>query len=139
MIEISEDNTEKIIQNFVFKWFKLFSEDKISDAIKLIDKPNCYGINWTEEEIKNLIENETYGPGTIFQKEHPEGIVYSDPDMVPIPEYEISELILYRDGSGYYYEHDFPLNGEWSDLTAQFEFMKSGSKYFVILHDLHIM
>ena len=50
-----------------------------------------------------------------------------------------TDVIKFDDGSGYSVEHDVPLNGEWSDLTAQFEFIEKGSEFEVILHDIHIL
>ena len=47
--------------------------------------------------------------------------------------------MAFDDGSGYSVEHDVPLNGEWSDLTAQFEFVRFPKGYAVVLHDLHVM
>ena len=43
------------------------------------------------------------------------------------------------DQSGYRLDHDVPLNGQWSDLTAQFEFLRRPGGFAVVLHDLHVL
>jgi hypothetical protein len=50
-----------------------------------------------------------------------------------------ADVVPFKDGSGYSVEHDVPLNGEWSDLTAQFEFVGKSPEFEVILHDLHVL
>jgi hypothetical protein len=45
----------------------------------------------------------------------------------------------FDDGSGYWVNHDVPLNGEYSDLTAQFEFRRRGNALAATLHDLHVL
>ncbi len=40
---------------------------------------------------------------------------------------------------GYYAEHDVPLNGEFSDLTALFRFYRRGGELAVQLKDLHVL
>ena len=50
-----------------------------------------------------------------------------------------ASLIALSDRSGYAYDHDLPLNGQWSDLTAQFEFIKRPNGFAVILHDIHVL
>lgn len=48
-------------------------------------------------------------------------------------------MVAFDDSSGYSVEYDLPLNGAYSDLTAQFEFLLSGSDYVATLHDLHVL
>ncbi len=43
------------------------------------------------------------------------------------------------DGSGYRLDHDVPINGEWSDLTTQFEFLNWPNGYAMVLQDLHVL
>jgi hypothetical protein len=49
------------------------------------------------------------------------------------------EAIEFDDGSGYHFEYDIPLNGEWSDLTAIFRILKTPKGYVVFLNDLHVL
>jgi hypothetical protein len=44
-----------------------------------------------------------------------------------------------QDGTGFQFDYDLPLNGEWSDLTAQFEFLRRSDGYAVVLHDIHVL
>jgi hypothetical protein len=48
-------------------------------------------------------------------------------------------VVRIGDGSGYAVDHAVPLNGEWSDLTAQFEFLEEADGFAVVLHDLHVL
>ena len=48
---------------------------------------------------------------------------------------------IFGDRSGYWVEHDVPLNGELGDLTARFEFRRRGGNenLAAILHDMHVL
>ncbi|HSK73554.1 MAG TPA: hypothetical protein VK892_17790 [Pyrinomonadaceae bacterium] len=136
MIKISPESPEKAILEFVKSWMKLLAENRLDEACVMIDEPNCYGIVWTPELIIETV-NETFSPDTIFYEYFPEGPIFTDP--YKLPEQKNREVIEFVDKSGYVFEYDIPLNGEWSDLTAQFEFLKRENGYAVILHDLHVM
>lgn len=101
----------------------------------MIDGPNCYGISWTPDGIRQVVEN-SFGPGCRFRSRHPDGIRWTDPDELGDGGHP--EIYLRDDGS-YSFEHDVPLNGEWSDLTAQFEFQRRPQGFAVVLHDLHVL
>ena len=45
----------------------------------------------------------------------------------------------FNDKAGWAIEYDIPINGEWSDLTAQFEFYKKENGYSFLLHDIHVL
>ena len=114
----------------------MIAKGKIAEACKKLDKPNYYGIVWTPEKIKEIIKDE-FGPETIFGQEHPKGVFFSS-----VQETEgtyRADVLKFDDGSGYSVEHNVPLNREWSDLTAQFEFIGETSEFEVILHDLHVL
>lgn len=102
----------------------------------MIDEPNCYGITWTPERIRQVVED-TFGPGCRFRSQHPEGIRWSDPDELGDGGHP--ETYPHDDGSGFAFDHDVSLNGEWSDLTAQFKFHRRAQGYAVVLHDLHVL
>ena len=135
MIEISSDAPEKSILDFVIRWMKLLADDRLNEACALLDEPNCYGIG-TPDLIKETV-NETFSPHTRFYIYHPEGPVFTDPSE--LKKQRDIEAIEFSDGSGYAFDYDIPLNGEWSELTAQFEFLKRPNGYSVVLHDLHVM
>ena len=52
---------------------------------------------------------------------------------------DVSSVGSYEDDAGYWLDHDMPLNGEWSDLTAQFEFQARSDGFDVVLLDLHVL
>ncbi len=126
MIEVPADAAERTLVTFVRGWLKLMAAGRWRDACGMIDEPNCYGIVWTPERIQQVVEK-TFG----------EGIRWTDPDELGDGGHP--EAYPMRDGSGYSFEHNVPLNGEWSDLTAEFEFRRRPQGYAVLLHDLHVM
>jgi hypothetical protein len=100
----------------------------------MIDEPNTYGIRWTREEITALVED-TFGPDTRFAAAVG-APVFTDPDSAtgnPHPNFGRFAA------GGFWLDHDVPLNGTFSDLTAQFEFQPRGDRYAAILHDLHVL
>ncbi len=138
MIETTQTECHERFMAFVRTWCKLLAQGCWKEACELLDEPNCYGISWTPESIRAFIEEDIYSPDTRFAREHPEGIIYTDPDELE-PQ-QRSELVAFSDHSGYCLDYDLPLNGEWSDITAQFEFLKrEHNRYAVILHDLHVL
>jgi hypothetical protein len=136
MVKIPAHAAEQALLAFVRQWLKLLAAGRYHEACGMIDEPNCYGITWTPERIHQVVE-ETFGPGSRFGSRHPEGIRWSDPDQ--LGEGGRPQIYPYDDGSGYAFDHAVPLNGEWSDLTAQFEFHRRPQGYAVVLHDLHVL
>lgn len=136
MIEISATRPQTSILSFVRNWVKLVADGRVGDACKQIDEPNCYGIVWTPTLINDLI-NSTFDTNSRFRISHPDGPVVTNPfQLIEQRDLEVQEL---ENGSGYLFDYDLPLNGEWSDLTAQFEFHKRSGGYAVVLHDLHVL
>jgi hypothetical protein len=133
LLDISPNKPVTEILDFVKKWFKLLADDKLEEGCAML-LPNSYGIVWTPDLIKQTM-NEIYSPDTWFYHYHPEGPIFSDPYDLGKQRFE--EAIETPDG--YAFDYDVPLNGEWSDLTAQFQFIKQPNGYAVVLEDLHIM
>lgn len=136
MIVVPQDDPTNVLTQFARHWFKLLAAGSWQEACDLLDEPSSDGVHWTPEKLQLVIEDNC-GPGTHFHREHPEGFRVSDPD-------ELGDggrpmIFPYRDGSGYAFDHDLPLNGKWSDLTAQFEFHHRPQGYAVVLHDLHVL
>jgi hypothetical protein len=102
----------------------------------MIDLPNAWGVTWTPESILKLV-TETFSPDTRFGAAHPEGPEFTEVDETTRSDHV--HLGSYEDGSGFWLDHDVPLNGEWSDLTAQFEFQKQAEDFAVVLIDLHVL
>jgi hypothetical protein len=136
MIEIPAHAVKQTLVAFVRHWLRLLAAGRWEEACGMIDEPNCYAITWTPERIQQVVED-SFGPGCRFRSRHPEGIRWSDPDELGDGGHP--EIYPQDDGSGYAFDHDIPLNGEWSDLTAQFEFHHRPQGYAVVLHDLHVL
>lgn len=132
MIQINADRPDKSIIPFVKDWFVMMSDGRSEEACRSLDEPNCYGTVWTPDLINELLLD-TFGEN--YGDLGPPHI--SDPnDLRPVRFYPPEP---FDDGSGYFFDHDVPINGEWSDLTAQFEFKKREKGFAVILHDLHVL
>jgi hypothetical protein len=136
MIDISPDAPEKSILDFVKRWMKLLADDPLDESCALLEHPNRFGVVWTPDLIKETV-HDTFSPDTLFYKYHPEGPIFTDP--YELEEQRDIEPIEFDDGSGYAFDYAVPLNGEWSDLTAQFEILKRPNGYAVFLDDLHVL
>jgi hypothetical protein len=111
-------------RDFVRQWFTALSDGNSARALGMVDEVNTYGIRWTSESIRTTISE--YGATCV-----------SHPDKtIGTPHYSLLEL---SDGSGFAYDHSVPLDGMWSDLTAQFEFLRRNGGYIVVLQDLHVL
>ena len=133
MITIDDDPEVQLL-NFVRTWFRLLARAEWDTALAMLDEPNSYGLRWTEEIITALL-SETFGPGTPFVAEFG-APAFSDPDLTTgNAHHSFGEL----NGGGFWLDHDVPLNGAFSDLTAQFEFRARPTGYAAVLHDLHVM
>lgn len=109
---------------FARRWFAALAEHCDAEAVAMHDEPNSSGIAWTPESIRAVIAH--YGAREVTSPDTASGEPHSS-------------LVVLTDGSGFSYYHDVPLDGEWSDLTAQFEFLRRESGLAVVLHDLHVM
>lgn len=136
MLHIDSNNIEEEMIRFVQNWFDLIAEGKIEEACDKLDKPNCYGVKWTPKKFQDIIKD-VFGPEIIFGHEYPNGVFFSAVKATD-GAYR-ADALKFDCGSGYSVEHDVPLNGEWSDLTAQFEFVGEKPVFEVILHDLHVL
>ena len=136
MIVVSPEAPAQSIVSFVKGWMKLLAEGRFEEACALIDEPNVHGIVWTPRLIQQTVKA-TFSSETRFYKSHPEGPIFTDP--FALEEQREIKVVEFEDKSGYAFDYDVPLNGEWSDLTAQFEFLKRSNGYAVVLHDLHVL
>ena len=121
---------------FVRAWLDMLAEAQLAEACAQLDRPNSYGLTWTAAAIRQLL-TDTFGPGTRFGAQHPDGPTFTRTASASgSPRVKIG---AFTGGSGYWMDHDVPLNGEWSDLTAQFEFIREPHGFLVVLHDLHVL
>lgn len=96
-------------------------------VIAMLDEPNAYGQKWGEVEIRQAIDE--YSRSRSWRVTTPELLDASGH----------VNFGQFNDGSGYWLDYDIPLNGAWSDLTAQFEFKMRGAEYALVLHDIHVL
>ena len=119
---------EAAFREFVIRWIALLAQGQVSAAMAQIDEPNSYGAQWGPEQLSAVLTSYSGGrelaavtlPSSSSGKPH-------------------TNLVALADHSGYMYDHDLPLNGAWSDLTAQFEFLKRPNGFAVVLHDIHVL
>ena len=136
MLPLTAD-PEKDFPEYVRRWFQLLSENRMEDACALIDEPDQFGRTWTPAFILKVV-HDTLSPDTIFYRDHPEGPVFTTP--YGLEERPLGDLLFECDDyGGYCVDMEVPLNGERSDLTAQFEFLKRPNGYAVSLQNLHVM
>ena len=129
MIRAALGNHENIFRKFVRNWIRLLSMGKFEEAIIQIDAPKNNGIKWSAESIQKVLEDYVGGEATfsITDPNEMEG------DGRP-------NLIMFNGLQGFAFDHDLPIDGKWSDLTVQFEFIKKTKGYYaVILHDIHVL
>lgn len=133
MVIIGENPEEQLVA-FARTWFRHLARAEWDAALAMIDEPNSYGIRWTQESITALLQD-TFGPETRFAAEFGSP-VFSDPDSAKgVPHPNFGRL----NAGGYRLDYDVPLNGQFSDLTAQFEFEPRQEGYAAVLQDLHVL
>ena len=121
-------NPEAAFRELVFRWFALLAQGQTAEAMALIDEPNSYGVKWGPEQLSSALKS--YGGNGVLPLVTPPSSASGQ---------QQAGLIALADRSGYAYDHDFPLNGQWSDLTAQFEFLKRPNGFAVVLQDIHVL
>ncbi len=131
------NNPEQAIREFARHFFRLAAADRLAEACATLDEPNQYGQVWTPAMITSVV-HETFSPKTRFYLLHPEGPRFTSPDDLAEPLNRF-EVIPFADRNGYSYSYDVPLNGEWSDLTALFQFRQRQGGLAAVLHDLHVL
>jgi len=121
MLQIEFGSIEKQLLSFCQYWLNELSDGSVIG----IDAPNCYGIKWGYDQVVEVFQD------------------YLGSNITPtVYRVNISEChpnFYKRDDGGYNLEFDIPLNGEISELTAEFEFNRKNSKFEVVLHDIHVM
>ena len=125
MLPLEFPNAEEEFRTFVESWLELLSGGAYAEAFALLDEPNSYGVAWGAAELTEALAG--YG--------HPSSRISSPARASGSPS---SSLVVLADGSGYSYWHSMPINGEWSPLEAQFEFLRRPSGFAVVLHDIHV-
>jgi hypothetical protein len=111
-------------RRLVLRWFAALSNGDDAAALGMIDEANSYGTHWTSDSIRAVYSD--YGATQVSHPDKTTGKPHTS-------------LLEFSDGSGFAYDHDVPLDGVWSDLTAQFEFLRRSAGYAVVLQDLHVL
>jgi hypothetical protein len=130
----SASDAEPHLLAFVRSWCAHLASDDWTAALAMIDEPNGYGITWDRERILRLV-HDAFHAGTGFARDF--GAPYfSDPATATG-----DERCHFGDTEegGFWFDYDVPLNGIFSDLTAQFEAHPRADGLAIVLHDLHVM
>jgi hypothetical protein len=127
MIPPSTEEPAVTFTRFARDWFRLLACGDFADAASRLDEPNSYSERWSAQKIQSVLRDYTRS----------ESVRLTDPDTIAGD--GSPSLVAFADGRGYSFEHAVPLGGEWSDLTAQFEFLRRPSGYAVVLHDIHVL
>src|SRR5262245_39766308 len=133
MIEVDGD-LERRLKSFARSWFKRLALGDWEAALSMLDEPNSYGTRWSQAEIVAIVVD-TFGPGTRFAADFG-APVFSDPDVCSG---SARESFGNLKGGGFWLDSSVPLNGRFSDLTAQFEFHPRSSGFATRLQDLHVL
>ena len=125
------------------EWVEVVASGRLEDALDMLHVPDRYDQSqqWTPQSLRQYIAN--YGSWDA----RPDGRTWSvtsiatarmrddRPNVQPR-----GDVVRFdadpRSGSA---ELDLPLNGVWSDLTAQFEFEPVGNGTGLSLYDLHVL
>ena len=127
MIPTFTDEPVITFTRFARDWFTVLARGDFPGAVSHLDEPNSYGERWDAEKIQNVF----------LDYSGAESVNVTDPDTIAGDGRPSAGE--FTDGSGYWFEHNVPLAGEWSDLTAQFEFLRRAGGYAVVLHDIHVL
>jgi hypothetical protein len=92
-------------------------------------RANCYGELWAWETVQGVIKDAFGHRGTPLRVSDPEVAAGRD----------CFSLLRLSDGTGYSVDVSLPLDGEWSDLTIQLEFLERPQGLAMVLHDVHVM
>ncbi len=137
MFQAEAPGVEAALLDWSREWCELLAEGELAEACARLDEPNSYGVTWTPQAILQLV-HETFNPETLFGRQHPEGPRFTSPRTAVGG--ERIDVGAFADGSGFWVWYDLPLNGEFSDLTAQLEFLWRGARLLAVrLHDLDVM
>lgn len=121
---------------FVRQCLDLLGAGGFDEACAALDRPTSYGHRWTPHELQSLLV-ETLRPESSLSRQHPDGLRFTPASGAvgdPHPAFGV-----FADGSGFWVDHDVPINGAFSELTAQFEFYGRGVSLEVALQDLHVL
>lgn len=143
---MTELPNDEYFKSVVRNWVKLLSEKRFSDAAKALE-PKPLSIMDSAEEIKIAIGLYSWD----FTRLYEAGKIVES--MIPNVNDPFSMLDKGEGGhkEQFYISHDFdaegsvkvlydlPINGVWSDLSAEFLFTPKGEVYRMTLLDIRVM
>jgi hypothetical protein len=121
---------------FVHRWFRLLSDGRDDDAAAQLDEPNEDGQQWSGQAIRHAID-EAFPEGCRFRVQHGGSLRVTDPKSASGSSQET--VVELADRDGYSVWCSVPLNGEWSDLSALFTFVRRDDGLAVVLDELHVL
>jgi len=137
------DATDAQVLSLCREWVELVAADRLDDALGMLSVPSDYdpSQHWTSESLRSYIEN--YGSWEPLLDGSKWQITSFVSVRTPV------DRPAFRPGADVYrderdpragrVEIDLPLNGEWSDLTAQFDFRPVSDGIAISLYDLHVL
>ena len=126
MVHLSPNNTELELKAYCQKWLSLLSQGDFDQAFELVAVPNIYGVRWGQKEITEAIAD-YFNQELVFEVNNI-GISLCTPEF------------LECDDGSYLYGFYFPVNGEVTDLTVEFEFRPvNGDEYSSTINDIHVL
>ncbi|MBA6399845.1 hypothetical protein [Colwellia sp. BRX10-4] len=126
MVQLSPQNIELELKAYCQKWLLLLSQGDFEQANELISAPNNYGARWGKQEVTEAVVD-YFDSESDFQVQNTE-ISFCTPEFLECDD----GSLLY----GFY----FPVNGEITDLTVEFEFNRiSGNEFSATINDIHVL
>ena len=133
------DATDDQIIEFVTQWVELLADERYAEALALVAPAPDPAYRLTPEQLETLIRNygsfEPMADGSTFRVTSPseaQGKQYVD----GVHRFDEPRV---ADGAIGHLDYDLPLNGEWSDLTAQFSLVPDGDRLLVVFEQLDVM
>jgi hypothetical protein len=140
---LSVDASNEEILGVCREWVDLVAAGRFAEAIGLLYVPTKYdpSQHWTPESLQTYIGN--YGSWEPLANRRVTRVTPTATARIPVdrpPFVPRADVVrLASDGTAGSAELDVPLDGEWSDLTAQFEFAQVGNGIGISLYDLHVL
>ena len=121
---VKDDDLIKHIRS----WFDLIASDQIEDACKQLDEPNKAGIVWTPQKVMEAV-------ATALHIKNDSALITRSAASTGSPEVRVFRLL---NGSGYAVEHRVPLNGQYCNVIAIFEFLWRRKALAFVLDGLYV-
>lgn len=132
MINFQSKNYINESISFVRNWTKLLSEKKFDEAFNFLDES-------ADEKSHSIVNIRMLNEIFADYYKHESFPKIENPYLMNM-QHERINVYVYDDGSGFAIDYDIPLNGKWSDFTAQFSFKKNlKTVYKIYLTDFHIL